>query len=98
MVMGERYKYKHEEIVEILSELPKLKLPTPFTDFKEWRNDAKFRTGYVVGILVNEDDPSISKIYIDGGRRREDEQGEIAIVLECVSLPTKKIVSTSIGV
>jgi hypothetical protein len=81
--------------------LERLEPPSKREFKEEWqaeRLDQKFRAGIVVGMLLDEDDPTRVTVYYDGGRRRDTGAIRKGIVLEGMHAPLKWVIKQRIKV
>jgi|SRR3989344_895634 len=82
-----------------LSEIERLPNPTMWRMSREWyeeRVQVKYHAGFVVGMILDEDDPGLTRIYFDAGRRRPAKNGKMGIVLETVFLRTDEVMEQNL--
>jgi hypothetical protein len=84
---------------EALRHIQKLKLPSIFENFQEWKADllSKYSAGFVVGIVIDDGDPLLTRVYFDGGRHRKINDHE-GVVLEIICTTTREVVQKEIKV
>ena|SRR3989344_6943891 len=91
---------RQEKTEVFFADIDKVKPPNPYRNFKEWFAGLrqKYRSGFVVGLVLDESDPKGTFVYFDGNRRRAMENNTEGIIFEGIRVATDKIIREHIRV